>query len=198
MILTLIVITQVLVIVTLILYEDRATRVRRRFLESTSPEKFADLVHLSVTSSSSMLSFSGVIFSIWAAFALVAPLEIKEVYGESILAVLATCSVSILSYAASMYLYHLAHYIEFKRGEEKIERQSRMELYVKGTTFFVIGTAFFLLTFLFSFLIVSLTLVPMITQCLTIMFLFLVPFTIVGLITLWRLRPILKMLSKVT
>lgn len=187
---------EVLAIVILFLYERRVIKMRRLFLKYTLPSEFADLIRLSLNSAMSMLSFSGVILSLWAGFGLIAPQMIKELYSGEILAVIVACSVATLSYAITVFIYHLARYMQFKKGETKEESKIRTELFIKGETFFMLGTVFFLLVFLFSLIIMPFILMPTFTQSFSIILLGFVPLIIVGLVAFRHLKPVFQRLQK--
>ena len=144
----------------LYLYEWRVERMRRAFLKNTSLKRFLEIVDLSVTSASSLLSFSSVVFSIWAGFGLIAPPEIKEVYGEDIFMILATASLCLVFYAITLYIYHLSQYFSVESENANRELEIRKDLFIRGESFFVFGTLYFLLTFLYSFVTLNSVLSP--------------------------------------
>lgn len=175
----------------LVVYERRAIHTRRFFLQRTSPERFHDLTSLSLNSVTGLLSFSSVIFSIWAGFGLLAPLEVREVFSEDILVLLTTCALSMLCYAICFPVYHLAHYAKLEKNEKNKELRIKAELFIRGETFFMFGTAFFLLTFLFSFIIMFHILYPSITCFWAIICLIAAVIAILAILTFRDLKKII-------
>lgn len=176
----------------LVVYERRAIKVRRFFLQHTSPERFHDLTHLSLDTVTGLLSFSAVIFSIWAGFGFFAPLEVREVFGEDIMVLLTTCALSLLCYAVCIPVYHMAHYAKLEKSEKNKEMRIKAELFIRGETFFIFGTAFFLLTVLFSFIIMFHLLFPSITCFLAIICLIIAVIAILAILTSRDLKKIIS------
>lgn len=141
-------------------YELRAQKVRKIFLEKVKLKRFLEMVDLSISSVSSLLSFSAVVLSIWAGFGLLASPEIIAVYGEDMFMILATASLCLVFFAVTLYVYHLCQFFSLPNVNDKEEFEERKELFKGGETFFIFGTVFFLLTFLYSFVTLSAVLSP--------------------------------------
>lgn len=118
------------------------------------------MVDLSISSVSSLLSFSSVVLSIWAGFGLLASRDIVAIYGEDVFMILATAALGLVFFAITLYIYHLCQFFSLENITEEQELEMRKDLFMKGETFFVFGTAFFLLTFLYSFVTMSAVLSP--------------------------------------
>jgi hypothetical protein len=146
--------------VLLYYYEWRVGKVRRAFLKKVRLDRFLEIVDLSISSVSSMLSFSSVVLSIWAGFGLIASPDIIRVYGEDVFMIIATASLSLVFFAITLYIYHLCHFFSLENITDEQELELRKDLFMRGETFFVFGTAFFLLTFLYSFVTMSAVLSP--------------------------------------
>jgi len=149
-----------IVFVFLYYYERRVEKVRRAFLKKVELNRFLEVVDLSISSVSILLSFSSVVFSIWAGFGLLSPSDITAVYGEDIFMIIATTALSLVFFAITLYIYHLCHFFNLENIIGERELEMRKDLFMKGETFFVFGTAFFLLTFLYSFVTMSAILSP--------------------------------------
>lgn len=146
--------------VALTIYEKKASPVRRHFLEGLSLKRFTDVVNTSITGVIGLLSFSSVVFSIWAGFGFAAPSEMKSLYGEDIFMILATCSLALFFYAVTMYAYHLSQFLKLKKEDSRTELKFRKNLFMRGETFFIFGTTFFLLTFIYSLITMASVLAP--------------------------------------
>jgi len=141
-------------------YERRVQKVRKAFLEKVKLKRFLEMVDLSIASVSSLLSFSAVVLSIWAGFGLLASPEIIRVYGEDMFMILATASLCLVFFAITLYVYHLCQFLSLPSVTDTEELETRKELFRGGETFFIFGTVFFLLTFLYSFVTLSAVLSP--------------------------------------
>jgi len=141
-------------------YEWRVKKVRKAFLEKITPKRFLEMVDLSVSSVSSLLSFSAVVLSIWAGFGLLARSEIAVDYREDVFMVLATASLCLVFFAITLYVYHLCQFFSLPNASDEKVFEKRKELFRGGETFFIFGTVFFLLTFLYSFITLSAVLSP--------------------------------------
>lgn len=141
-------------------YEWRVGKVRRVFLKKVELDRFLEMVDLSISSVSSMLSFSSVVLSIWAGFGLLASPDIIRVYGEDIFMIIATAALGLVLFAITLYIYHLCHFFSLENLTDEQELELRKDLFIRGETFFVFGTAFFLLTFVYSFVTMSAVLSP--------------------------------------
>jgi hypothetical protein len=157
--------------VALALYEKRVASVRSHFLETVSLERFIEMVDTSMAGIVGLLSFTSVVLSIWAGFGFAAPTNMKSLYGEDIFMIIATCALALLFYAATLYAYHLSQFLKFKGEEPPKEFNFRKEIFIRGETFFIFGTAFFLLTCLYSVIMMSSVLSPS-SDCLVAIILF--------------------------
>jgi len=188
----------IIISVALALYERRAIILRRHFLAEVPQERFIAMVDTSIEGVIGLLSFSSVVFSIWAGFGFAASSEMKLLYGEDIFMILATCSLSLIFYGLTMYTYHLSQFLKFKQEKPSKELEFRKELFMRGETFFIFGTAFFLLTFLYSFITMTSVLAPSL-DCLiaTILFLVIVIF-VLACTTAKKLWQIFKRLAEIS
>lgn len=141
-------------------YEWRVQKIRKAFLKKVKLDRFLEMVDLSISSVSSLLSFSSVVLSIWAGFGLLASRDIVAIYGEDVFMILATAALGLVFFAITLYIYHLCQFFSLENITEEQELEMRKDLFMKGETFFVFGTAFFLLTFLYSFVTMSAVLSP--------------------------------------
>ncbi|UCB60832.1 MAG: hypothetical protein JSW72_01855 [Candidatus Bathyarchaeota archaeon] len=155
----------VVVFVALCIYDILVGDIRQSFLAETREERFLSFVDSSTEGVIGLLSFSSVVFSIWAGFGFTASTEMKQLYGEDIFIILVTCALAILLYGLTMYAYHLSQYIKFKKTDIKKEKTYRQEIFMRGETFFIFGTAYFLLTCLYSLITMASVLAPS-TDCL--------------------------------
>jgi hypothetical protein len=91
---------------------------------------------------------------------LLAPPQLMKDFGEDIMMLLTTCSISLLCFGACIPIYHVAHYIKLEENRRDKEIHIKTELFIRGGSFFIFGTAFFLLTFFYSFIIMLHILLP--------------------------------------
>lgn len=152
-------------------YEWRVERIRKVFLKNMEQDQFFRLLEVSISSVSNLLTLSSVVLSIWVGFGILAPHEIIAFYGEDIFMINATITFSLVFFAITLYIHHLCHYFNPENiGQEKI-LEVRKDLFLKASTFFIFGTVFFLLSFLYSFVIISVMLSPPL-DCLAVVVIF--------------------------
>ena len=152
-------------------YEWRVGKVRRVFLKKVELDRFLEIVDLSISSVSSLLSFSAVVLSIWAGFGLLASPATVAAYGEDVFMIIATAALGLVFFAITLYIYHLCHFFSLENITDEQELEMRKDLFMRGETFFVFGTVFFLLTFLYSFVTMSAVLSPTL-ECLVVVITF--------------------------
>ncbi|MEM2143759.1 MAG: hypothetical protein QW279_00225 [Candidatus Jordarchaeaceae archaeon] len=145
----------ILFLMFLLFYEKRVRRVRRSFLENFDFDRFTDMVNCSMGSVTTMLSFSSVILSLWAGFALLANDEIKMVFGEDLFLIIIASALCITFFGATMFSYHLCLFFGSANITPQEELNMRKEIFVIGETFFIFGVIFFLLVMLYSIVTVS-------------------------------------------
>jgi hypothetical protein len=178
-------------------YEWRVQKIRRTFLEKVKLKRFLEMVDQSISSVSSLLSFSAVVLSIWAGFGLLASPNIIRVYGEDIFMIFATASLCLVFFAITLYVYHLCQFFSLPIVTEKEAFEKRKELFRGGETFFIFGTVFFLLTFLYSFVTLSAVLSPT-PECLIIVIVFgVVSIVFLIFMTVRKFWPIVSLIRRI-